>query len=143
MYWECFVGRLFSLGSMDSEYDTGSMHSDLSLLEDASCIKEAVLANASIGRVTPPFIGRVTPPNPAMHVLSSQRRETHNRSPVSFREGRRASDTSLTQGGHSYFCSFSFPWVLTSVPQWAKYHAYWTFINDITVFLYHGCQKLN
>ncbi|XP_053095964.1 serine/threonine-protein kinase SIK2 isoform X2 [Pangasianodon hypophthalmus] len=92
------AGKLFSLGSMDSEYDTGSMHSDLSLLEDASSINEAVLANASISRVTPPFISRVTPPNPAMHVLSSQRRETHNRSPVSFREGRRASDTSLTQG---------------------------------------------
>ncbi|XP_060799824.1 serine/threonine-protein kinase SIK2 [Neoarius graeffei] len=92
------AGKLFSLGSMDSEYDTGSMHSDLSLLEDASSINEVVLANASINRVTPPFISRVTPPNPAMHVLSSQRRETHNRSPVSFREGRRASDTSLTQG---------------------------------------------
>ncbi|MCI4385755.1 hypothetical protein PGIGA_G00054330 [Pangasianodon gigas] len=92
------AGKLFSLSSMDSEYDTGSMHSDLSLLEDASSINEAVLANASISRVTPPFISRVTPPNPAMHVLSSQRRETHNRSPVSFREGRRASDTSLTQG---------------------------------------------
>ncbi|XP_027029737.1 serine/threonine-protein kinase SIK2 isoform X2 [Tachysurus fulvidraco] len=91
-------GKLFSLGSMDSEYDTGSMHSDLSLLEDASSINGAVLSNASISRVTPPFISRVTPPNPAMHVLSSQRRETHNRSPVSFREGRRASDTSLTQG---------------------------------------------
>lgn len=90
---------------MDSEYDTGSMHSDLSLLEDTSSINEAVLANASISRVTPPFISRVTPPNPAMHVLSSQRRETHNRSPVSFREGRRASDTSLTQGQHSCFLS--------------------------------------
>ncbi|KAF5899858.1 serine/threonine-protein kinase SIK2-like isoform X1, partial [Clarias magur] len=92
------AGKLFSLGSMDSEYDTGSMHSDLSLLEDASSINEAVLAKASISHVTAPFISRVTPPNPAMHVLSSQRRETHNRSPVSFREGRRASDTSLTQG---------------------------------------------
>ncbi|KAK3560919.1 hypothetical protein QTP86_023112 [Hemibagrus guttatus] len=92
------AGKLFSLGSMDSEYDPGSMHSDLSLLEDASSINGAVLGNASISRVTPPFISRVAPPNPAMHVLSSQTRETHNRSPVSFREGRRASDTSLTQG---------------------------------------------
>ncbi|NIG60409.1 serine/threonine-protein kinase SIK2-like [Pontoporia blainvillei] len=33
-----------------------------------------------------------------MQALSSQKREAHNRSPVSFREGRRASDTSLTQG---------------------------------------------
>ncbi|KAI5620783.1 serine/threonine-protein kinase SIK2 [Silurus asotus] len=92
------AGKLFSLGSMDSEYDTGSMHSDLSLLDDASPNNKAVLANASISRVNPPFISRVTLPNPAMHMLSSQRRETHNRSPVSFREGRRASDTSLTQG---------------------------------------------
>ncbi|KAJ8280626.1 hypothetical protein GJAV_G00057040 [Gymnothorax javanicus] len=80
-----------SLGSVDSEYDMGSMHSDLSLLEDPA------LANTSVARMTPPFIG-VKPPNPAMETLTSQRRETHNRSPISFREGRRASDTSLTQG---------------------------------------------
>ncbi|TSQ58036.1 Serine/threonine-protein kinase SIK2 [Bagarius yarrelli] len=92
------AGKLFSLGSLDSEYDSGSMHSDQSLLDDAASIKGAVLGNVSISRITPPFISRVTPPNPAMHVLSSERRETHNRSPVSFREGRRASDTSLTQG---------------------------------------------
>lgn len=83
------------MGSMDSEYDMGSMHSDLSLLEDTSTLNEAVLANTPISRVTPPF---TRPPNPAMQALSSQRREAHNRSPVSFREGRRASDTSLTQG---------------------------------------------
>ncbi|XP_062873175.1 serine/threonine-protein kinase SIK2 isoform X2 [Trichomycterus rosablanca] len=92
------AGKLFSLGSLDSEYDTGSVHSDLSLLEDTSSINEVALANASVSRVTPPFISRVTPPNPAMHMLNSHSRETHNRSPVSFREGRRASDTSLTQG---------------------------------------------
>lgn len=127
---------------MDSEYDTDSMHSDLSLLEDASSINEVVLANASISRVTPPFISRVTPPNPAMHVLGSQRRETHNRSPVSFREGRRASDTSLTQGQHS--CSHSlFLSVLTSVHHGAKYHACWTVIKGNTVSLYQGCQQLN
>ncbi|XP_022530760.1 serine/threonine-protein kinase SIK2 [Astyanax mexicanus] len=95
------AGKLFSLGhnpslgSVDSEYDMGSMHSDLSLLEDTSSLNEAVLANTPISRVTPPF---ARPANPAMQALSSQRREAHNRSPVSFREGRRASDTSLTQG---------------------------------------------
>ncbi|KAI4880394.1 hypothetical protein NFI96_018696 [Prochilodus magdalenae] len=95
------AGKLFglghnpSLGSVDSEYDMGSMHSDLSLLEDTSSLNEAVLANTPISRVTPPF---ARPPNPAMQALTSQRREAHNRSPVSFREGRRASDTSLTQG---------------------------------------------
>ncbi|XP_036392519.1 serine/threonine-protein kinase SIK2 [Megalops cyprinoides] len=97
------AGKLFSLGhnpslgSVDSEYDMGSVHSDLSLLEDPPALNEVVLANASVTRMTPPFIG-VRPANPAMQALSSQRREAHNRSPISFREGRRASDTSLTQG---------------------------------------------
>ncbi|KAK6469298.1 serine/threonine-protein kinase SIK2-like [Huso huso] len=87
------AGKLFamstdpSLGSMDSEYETGSVHSDLSLLEEPP----------ALSRMTPPFIG-MRPPNPAMQALSAQKREAHNRSPVSFREGRRASDTSLTQG---------------------------------------------
>lgn len=87
------AGKLFamstdpSLGSMDSEYETGSVHSDLSLLEEPP----------GLSRMTPPFIG-MRPPNPAMQALSAQKREAHNRSPVSFREGRRASDTSLTQG---------------------------------------------
>ncbi|XP_035241289.1 serine/threonine-protein kinase SIK2 [Anguilla anguilla] len=91
------TGKLFSmghnpsLGSVDSEYDMGSVHSDLSLLEDPCA------ANTSGPRMTPPFIG-LKPANPAMQTLSSQRREAHNRSPISFREGRRASDTSLTQG---------------------------------------------
>lgn len=119
---------------MDSEYDTGSMHSDLSMLEGASPINEAVLASASISRVTPPFISRVTPPNPAMHVLSSQRRETHNRSPVSFREGRRASDTSLTQGRHSYFHS--------SFLCTPKYQVCWTFIKANTASLLQRGQKV-
>ncbi|XP_048121741.1 serine/threonine-protein kinase SIK2 isoform X1 [Alosa alosa] len=97
------AGKLFSmgqnpsLGSVDSEYDMGSVHSDLGLLEDAPPLSEAGLANASVTRMTQPFLaGR--PANPTMQALSSQRRETHNRSPISFREGRRASDTSLTQG---------------------------------------------
>uniref|UniRef100_A0A672QEZ9 non-specific serine/threonine protein kinase n=1 Tax=Sinocyclocheilus grahami TaxID=75366 RepID=A0A672QEZ9_SINGR len=91
------VGHNPSLGSVDSEYDMGSMHSDLSLLEDAPSLNEVVLANTPITRMTPPFIS-ARPANPAMQALSAQRRETHNRSPISFREGRRASDTSLTQG---------------------------------------------
>ncbi|XP_030633293.1 serine/threonine-protein kinase SIK2 [Chanos chanos] len=98
------AGKLFSmghnpsLGSVDSvEYDMGSIHSDLSLLEDTPSLNEVVLANTSVTRMTPPFIS-ARPANPAMQALSSQRREAHNRSPISFREGRRASDTSLTQG---------------------------------------------
>ncbi|KAL2085528.1 hypothetical protein ACEWY4_018848 [Coilia grayii] len=97
------AGKLFSmgqnpsLGSVDSEYDMGSVHSDLGLLEDTPPLGEAGLANTSVTHMTPPFLaGR--PGNPAMQALSCQRRETHNRSPISFREGRRASDTSLTQG---------------------------------------------
>ncbi|XP_069039053.1 serine/threonine-protein kinase SIK2 isoform X3 [Lepisosteus oculatus] len=91
------VGHNPSLGSVDSEYDMGFVHSDLSLLEDTPALNEVVLANTSITRMTPPFIG-ARPANPAMQALSSQKREAHNRSPISFREGRRASDTSLTQG---------------------------------------------
>lgn len=91
------MGHNPSLGSVDSEYDMGSMHSDLSLLEDAPSLNEVVLANTPVTRMTPPFIS-ARPANPAMQALSTQRRETHNRSPISFREGRRASDTSLTQG---------------------------------------------
>uniref|UniRef100_A0AAY4AHE9 non-specific serine/threonine protein kinase n=1 Tax=Denticeps clupeoides TaxID=299321 RepID=A0AAY4AHE9_9TELE len=94
----CVSVKLFSLGqnpsvgSMDSEFDLGSIHSDHSLLEDTPQI-----INTSVTRAAPRFLsGR--PANPTMQALSSQRREEHNRSPISFREGRRASDTSLTQG---------------------------------------------
>ncbi|XP_023822220.1 serine/threonine-protein kinase SIK2 [Salvelinus sp. IW2-2015] len=101
-------GKLFtmghnpSLGSVDSDmgYDMGSLHSDLGLLEDAPSLSEVVLANthSSGPHMTQgPFMSQ-RPPNPTMQGLSSQRREAHNRSPISFREGRRASDTSLTQG---------------------------------------------
>ncbi|XP_058490503.1 serine/threonine-protein kinase SIK2 isoform X2 [Solea solea] len=94
-------GKLFtlghnpSMGSVDSDigYDMGSMHSDLGLLEDPPSLSEVVQANSS----ATPFLN-TRPPNPAMAALTSQHRETHNRSPISFREGRRASDTSLTQG---------------------------------------------
>ncbi|XP_076214594.1 serine/threonine-protein kinase SIK2 isoform X2 [Aptenodytes patagonicus] len=86
-----------SLGSIDSEYDMGSIQRDIKFLEDTPSLKEMVLTNQQAPRMTPPFIG-LRPANPAMQALTSQKRETHNRSPVSFREGRRASDTSLTQG---------------------------------------------
>ncbi|KAG8434488.1 hypothetical protein GDO86_012749 [Hymenochirus boettgeri] len=91
------VGNNPSLGSVDSEYDMGSIQSDLSFQEDGGTLKEVVMANHPGTRLTPPFIG-LRPTNLAMPALTSQRREAHNRSPVSFREGRRASDTSLTQG---------------------------------------------
>ncbi|KAJ4935760.1 hypothetical protein JOQ06_017288 [Pogonophryne albipinna] len=99
-------GKLFtlghnpSMGSMDSDigYDMGSMHSDLGLLEDPPSLSELVPGNSSTPGVTPtPFLS-ARPANQAMAVLTSQHREAHNRSPISFREGRRASDTSLTQG---------------------------------------------
>lgn len=85
-----------SLGSVDSEYDMGLMHGELSILEDTPPLAD-VLANQPLSRITPPLVG-IKPPYPAMEALTSQKREMHNRSPVSFREGRRASDTSLTQG---------------------------------------------
>ncbi|KAM6933464.1 serine/threonine-protein kinase SIK2 isoform 2-T2 [Xenentodon cancila] len=99
-------GKLFtlghnpSMGSVDSDigYDIGSMHSDLSLLEDSPSLSEVVPTNSSAPGVNPsPFLS-ARPAIPAMAALTSQHRETHNRSPISFREGRRASDTSLTQG---------------------------------------------
>uniref|UniRef100_A0A663LYU5 non-specific serine/threonine protein kinase n=1 Tax=Athene cunicularia TaxID=194338 RepID=A0A663LYU5_ATHCN len=86
-----------SLGSIDSEYDVGSIQREIKFLEDTPSLKEMVLSNQQAPRMTTPFIG-LRPANPAMQALASQKRETHNRSPVSFREGRRASDTSLTQG---------------------------------------------
>ncbi|XP_035009866.1 serine/threonine-protein kinase SIK2 isoform X3 [Hippoglossus stenolepis] len=99
-------GKLFtlghnpSMGSVDSDmgYDMGSMQSDLGLLEDPPSLCEMVATNSSAPGVTPtPFLS-TRPANPAMTALTSQHREAHNRSPISFREGRRASDTSLTQG---------------------------------------------
>ncbi|XP_066229426.1 serine/threonine-protein kinase SIK2 isoform X3 [Saccopteryx leptura] len=96
-------GKIFSmndnlsLDSVDSEYDMGSVQRDLNFLEDNPSLKNIMLANQPSPRMTSPFIS-LRPANPAMQALSAQRREAHNRSPVSFREGRRASDTSLTQG---------------------------------------------
>ncbi|XP_057288033.1 serine/threonine-protein kinase SIK2 [Pezoporus wallicus] len=86
-----------SLGSIDSEYDMGSVQRDTKFLEDTPSLKEMVLTNQQAPGMTRPFLG-LRPANPAMQALASQKREAHNRSPVSFREGRRASDTSLTQG---------------------------------------------
>lgn len=79
----------------------GSIQRDIKFLEDTPSLKEMVLTNQQAPRMTTPFIG-LRPANPAMQALTSQKRETHNRSPVSFREGRRASDTSLTQGNYSH-----------------------------------------
>lgn len=96
-------GKLFSmsdnpsLDSVDSEYDMGSVQRDLNFLEDNPSLRDIMLANQASPRMTPPFLS-LRPANPAMQALSPQKREAHNRSPVSFREGRRASDTSLTQG---------------------------------------------
>ncbi|XP_036050211.1 serine/threonine-protein kinase SIK2 isoform X2 [Onychomys torridus] len=97
------AGKIFSmsdnpsLDSVDSEYDMGSVQRDMNFLEDSPSLKDIMLANQPSPRITSPFIS-LRPTNPAMQALSSQKREVHNRSPVSFREGRRASDTSLTQG---------------------------------------------
>lgn len=79
----------------------GSIQRDIKFLEDTPSLKEMVLTNQQAPRMTTPFIG-LRPANPAMQALASQKRETHNRSPVSFREGRRASDTSLTQGNYNH-----------------------------------------
>lgn len=81
----------------------GSIQRDVSFLEDTPSLKEMVLTTQPAPRMTPPFIG-LRPANPAMQALTSQKRETHNRSPISFREGRRASDTSLTQGNKRAAC---------------------------------------
>lgn len=112
------LGKLFtlghnpSMGSVDSDmgYDMGSVHSDISLQEDPLSLSEVASANSSAPAVTPaPFLS-ARPANPAMAALTSQHREAHNRSPISFREGRRASDTSLTQGQNHWclFCFFTF-----------------------------------
>uniref|UniRef100_A0A1A8C955 non-specific serine/threonine protein kinase n=2 Tax=Nothobranchius kadleci TaxID=1051664 RepID=A0A1A8C955_NOTKA len=95
------LGHNPSTGSMDSDigYDMGSAHSELGLLDDTPpSLSEAGQTSGSASGFSPtPFL-MARPANPAMAVLASQHRETHNRSPISFREGRRASDTSLTQG---------------------------------------------
>uniref|UniRef100_A0A3B4A3Q7 non-specific serine/threonine protein kinase n=1 Tax=Periophthalmus magnuspinnatus TaxID=409849 RepID=A0A3B4A3Q7_9GOBI len=88
------VGHNPSMGSVDSDigYDMGSVQSDLGLLEEPSPVTEVVPGSGP----TQYLSAQAT--NPAMAALTSHHREAHNRSPISFREGRRASDTSLTQG---------------------------------------------
>ncbi|TSP36127.1 Serine/threonine-protein kinase SIK2 [Bagarius yarrelli] len=85
-----------SLGSMDSEYDLGSTNSDLSLAEDP-LPHEGRLTTMLTNPADPTF-PCLKPSNPSPQALRSEERKAHNHSSVSFREGRRASDTSLTQG---------------------------------------------
>nr|XP_023682015.1 serine/threonine-protein kinase SIK2-like isoform X2 [Paramormyrops kingsleyae] len=84
------LGHNPSMGSMESECDGSSIHSELSFLEDPPSLGDLPQAQCS-------FAPRA-PADPHVPPLSLQWRELHNRSPVCFREGRRASDTSLTQG---------------------------------------------
>lgn len=155
-YW-CFVfvfslqGKIFSmsdnpsLDSVDSEYDMGSVQRDLHFLEDNPSLKDMMLANPPSPRVTSPFVS-LRPANPAMQALSAQKREAHNRSPVSFREGRRASDTSLTQGalstGSKRFCCRT-PW--GPLPCWfhtcAHLKALVFYLNRLaTVLSFRNCS---
>lgn len=85
-----------SLGSMDSEYDLGSTHSDLSLADDPP--PHGGMPTVMPASQADPTFPCLKPSNPSPQGLSSEERKAHNHSSVSFREGRRASDTSLTQG---------------------------------------------
>ncbi|XP_043082727.1 serine/threonine-protein kinase SIK2-like [Puntigrus tetrazona] len=81
---------------MDSEYSMGSTQSDFSLPEENPALKDALSATPA-SPTAPVFLG-VKPPVPTLQPLNTEGQGTHNHSLVSFREGRRASDTSLTQG---------------------------------------------
>uniref|UniRef100_A0A8C2E8J6 non-specific serine/threonine protein kinase n=1 Tax=Cyprinus carpio TaxID=7962 RepID=A0A8C2E8J6_CYPCA len=85
-----------SLGSMDSEYSMGSTQSDFSLPEENQALKEA-LSSTPVSSAAPVFLS-MKPPEPTLQPLNTEGQDAHNHSLVSFREGRRASDTSLTQG---------------------------------------------
>ncbi|XP_053473959.1 serine/threonine-protein kinase SIK2a isoform X1 [Ictalurus furcatus] len=85
-----------SLGSMDSEYDLGSTHSDLSLADDPP--PHGGTPTVMPASQADPTFPCLKASNPSPQGLSSEERKAHNHSSVSFREGRRASDTSLTQG---------------------------------------------
>ncbi|XP_016346034.1 serine/threonine-protein kinase SIK2-like isoform X1 [Sinocyclocheilus anshuiensis] len=85
-----------SLGSMDSEYSMGSTQSDFSLPEENPALKD-VLSTTPASPTAPVFLG-MKPPEPTLQPLNTEGQSSHNHSLVSFREGRRASDTSLTQG---------------------------------------------
>ncbi|KAG1957379.1 serine/threonine-protein kinase SIK2a isoform X1 [Pimephales promelas] len=80
-----------SLGSMDSEYSMGSTQSDFSLPEE-----NPAQSTTPASSTVPVFLS-MKPPEP-LQPLNTEGRDAHNHSLVSFREGRRASDTSLTQG---------------------------------------------
>lgn len=89
-----------SLGSVDSEYDLGSTHSDLSLAEEPPA-HGGILSTMPASQTDSTFPG-LKPSNPSPQALSSEEHKAHNHSSVSFREGRRASDTSLTQGANVF-----------------------------------------
>lgn len=89
-----------SLGSMDSEYDLGSTNSDLSLAEDPPP-HGGTLTSMPTSQADPTF-PCLQPSNATPQALISEERKAHNHSSVSFREGRRASDTSLTQGANFF-----------------------------------------
>lgn len=88
-----------SLGSMDSEYDLGSTHSDLSLAEEPP--PHGGMLTAMPASQTDSTFPCSKPSNPSPQ--ASEECKAHNHSSVSFREGRRASDTSLTQGANFFF----------------------------------------
>ncbi|XP_059402935.1 serine/threonine-protein kinase SIK2-like isoform X1 [Carassius carassius] len=85
-----------SLGSMDSEYSMGSTQSDFSFPEENPALKEA-LSSTPASSAAPVFLS-MKPPEPTLQPLNTEGQDAHKHSLVSFREGRRASDTSLTQG---------------------------------------------
>ncbi|NP_001314873.1 serine/threonine-protein kinase SIK2a isoform 1 [Danio rerio] len=78
-----------SLSSMDSQYSMGSTQSDCSFPEESPALN-----STPAGSTAPVFLS-MKPPEACLQTLNPQ---GHNHSLVSFREGRRASDTSLTQG---------------------------------------------
>ncbi|XP_057177139.1 serine/threonine-protein kinase SIK2a [Triplophysa rosa] len=85
-----------SLGSMDSEYSMGSTQSDFSLPEENPVLKD-ILSTTPASSTAPVFLN-MKPPDPTLQTINPEGRDAHNHSLVMFREGRRASDTSLTQG---------------------------------------------
>ncbi|XP_068077154.2 serine/threonine-protein kinase SIK2a isoform X1 [Danio rerio] len=78
-----------SLSSMDSQYSMGSTQSDCSFPEESPALN-----STPAGSTAPVFLS-IKPPEACLQTLNPQ---GHNHSLISFREGRRASDTSLTQG---------------------------------------------
>lgn len=78
---------------MDSEYSMGSTQSDFSLPEENPVLRD-VLSTTPASSTAPVFLN-MKPPD---QTLQTGGRDAHNHSLVMFREGRRASDTSLTQG---------------------------------------------